>query len=417
VWVLLLLTEVAALAILARELYIDPNNAASWERFVLLLAMAITFEEMSHQVGKLRLLVSTGPQPNMSSVWVFAGPLCLWPGQAALLALGVGAHSWIRLQRTAGQPFYRKAYSIATAMLACWAAGEVLGARNGVPALMPGSIHDALLLIGAMLVYTSVNRVLITAAIVTAGGPRSVGVAIGALDQNILELATMCLGFFTALAAVRQPALAPMIMIPTLLIQRGALVKDLERAAATDTKTQVLTALAWEQRATRDLALLERTEDPAAIMLIDLDKFKQLNDTFGHLVGDAALACVGAALKQDLRHGELVGRFGGEEFVVMVPGVGIHASASIAERLRQRISEISVADCERAGGLAIRADDIPISASIGVACMPMHGLELQDLLHAADVALYAAKHAGRNRVEVAGRPGGTEHSEVVTDGV
>jgi len=204
--------------------------------------------------------------------------------------------------------------------------------------------------------------------------------------------------------------LAPLMIVPTLLLQRGALVKELERAAATDTKTQLLTALAWEQIAAHQLAIAKSTDASAAVLLIDLDRFKQVNDTFGHLVGDAALLKVGDRLKRELRQTEAVGRFGGEEFVVFLPGLEVTAALRVAERIRARIEAI---DMTEPGPGLLGSGPVPtLSASIGLACFPQHGTELAELLHAADAALYEAKRSGRNRVELAPMGGASDGAPV-----
>jgi len=406
---LLVSVEVLAGALTVFTIATLSSPANVWLRAAMLLAMSIVFEEMSRQVGKARLVISSGPKPDMTSVWTFAGALCLHPGQAALLAIAVSVHVWLRRQRQSGQFAYRKVYSGATVVLACLLASAILDTDD-----MVGPVHSHLgsvsLVLTAMLAYTCTNRVLISAGVVLSGGPRTWSVLVGTWDDNALEVATLCLGFFTAVAMLNQVWLAPLMIVPTLLLQRGALVKELERAAATDTKTQLLTALAWEQIAAHQLAIAKSTDASAAVLLIDLDRFKQVNDTFGHLVGDAALLKVGDRLKRELRQTEAVGRFGGEEFVVFLPGLEVTAALRVAERIRARIEAI---DMTEPGPGLLGSGPVPtLSASIGLACFPQHGTELAELLHAADAALYEATRSGRNRVELAPMGGASDGAPV-----
>jgi diguanylate cyclase (GGDEF)-like protein len=406
----LLCAELAAFVLTVAALATEATSARSWLTAALLLGTSIVFEEISSQVGKARLVISSGPKPDMTSVWTFAAALALCPGQAALLAAAVCVHVWFRRQRAAGQHLYRKIYTGATVVLACLAASAVL--HHGDWAAHAGSSHfgHISVLLSALVVYTATNRTLISVALVLSGGPHTVSALIGGWEDNSLEVATLCLGFFTSLALLDQPLSAPLMIIPTLLLQRGALVKELERAAATDTKTQLLTALAWERTAQHHLALAIATSTPAAVLLIDLDRFKQVNDTHGHLVGDAALRKVGDRLKRELRETEAVGRFGGEEFVVLLPGLDAKAAFGVAERIRARIESI---DMTEPGTMPAGATEAPsLSASIGLACYPQHGSELSDLLHAADIALYTAKRAGRNRVELATDPDPRDSSTI-----
>jgi diguanylate cyclase (GGDEF)-like protein len=406
----LILLELTAFVLTAAALATETTSGQSWLRAALLLGTSVVFEEISSQVGKARLVISSGPKPDMTSVWTFAAALALYPGQAALLAAAVCVHVWFRRQRASGQYAYRKIYSGATVVLACLAASSVLHRGNWAAHAGPNHFGYVSVLLTALVIYTATNRVLISVALVLSGGPRTVSALIGSWEDNSLEVATLCLGFFTSLALVDQPLLAPLMIVPTLLLQRGALVKELERAAATDTKTQLLTALAWEQIAKHQLSLAIATSAPAAVLLIDLDRFKQVNDTHGHLVGDAALLKVGDRLKRELRQTEAVGRFGGEEFVVLLPGLDAKAALGVAERIRARIESIDMAE---PGTMPAGATEAPrLSASIGLACYPQHGSELSDLLHAADIALYTAKRLGRNRVELAMEPGSRDGSTV-----
>jgi diguanylate cyclase (GGDEF)-like protein len=185
------------------------------------------------------------------------------------------------------------------------------------------------------------------------------------------------------------------------LLQRGALVAQLEEVAATDVKTKLLNALAWQQVAERELTALQHEGATGAVLIIDLDHFKDVNDRLGHLVGDAALVCVGDNLKRVLRQNDVVGRFGGEEFVALLPRIDVRTALLIAERVRACIRAVAQSEfCPT--DISAEVLPRPLSASIGVATFPDHGSEIDDLLRAADAALYVAKRAGRDRVALAG---------------
>jgi diguanylate cyclase (GGDEF)-like protein len=186
--------------------------------------------------------------------------------------------------------------------------------------------------------------------------------------------------------------------MPMILLQRGALIRELETVASTDSKTGLLNAIAWEQLAQRELSRASRDQLNVAILIIDLDRFKAVNDVYGHLVGDVVLREIGRCLITELRDYDTVGRFGGEEFVALLPDVTALEAGVIAERVRARINTLQMSVLSPS---TVTADDSILSASIGVACFPQDGSELQELLHASDAALYVAKNAGRNRVEFA----------------
>ena len=128
-------------------------------------------------------------------------------------------------------------------------------------------------------------------------------------------------------------------------------------------------------------------------MMLDLDHFKIVNDTFGHLAGDMVLATVAKALSGFLREGDLVGRFGGEEFVILLPRTTAGEAHQITERLRARVAQLTTPADDRPG-----SSPLQVTISIGVAAMESARRDLEDLLAAADHALYEAKQAGRNCV-------------------
>jgi diguanylate cyclase (GGDEF)-like protein len=138
------------------------------------------------------------------------------------------------------------------------------------------------------------------------------------------------------------------------------------------------------------------------LVLVDLDHFKAVNDDYGHLAGDDVLSAVAKALRGEVREHDVVGRFGGEEFVVLLPELGRDLDGSgelhaIAERIRHRISTLNVTVSAPNGAMTING----LSVSVGGATFPDHGVGLEQVLEAADAALYEAKRDGRNAVRIA----------------
>jgi diguanylate cyclase (GGDEF)-like protein len=141
----------------------------------------------------------------------------------------------------------------------------------------------------------------------------------------------------------------------------------------------------------REIARARRNKSPVAVVLLDLDHFKQLNDTMGHEVGDVVLKAVVSKLQQKSREEDIVCRYGGEEFVVVMPGASALMARSRADQVRRDIHELSK---------VVRHRRV-VSVSAGVAVMPDNALDSSALLQAADLALYQSKHAGRDRVTLA----------------
>jgi diguanylate cyclase (GGDEF)-like protein len=182
------------------------------------------------------------------------------------------------------------------------------------------------------------------------------------------------------------------------LLQRSLRHVHLVNASRVDSKTGLLNAGTWEREAASEVARAVRTRTPLAIALIDIDHFKAVNDSFGHLAGDLALREVARTLTIFLREYDLVGRFGGEEFAILLPQAKARDAYRIAERIRAHVAAmpIDVQDDPT-------TEPMRLSISIGVAALGARwdtgtGSQLTDLLAAADRALYQAKQNGRDRV-------------------
>ncbi|SDP91033.1 GGDEF domain-containing protein [Lentzea jiangxiensis] len=185
---------------------------------------------------------------------------------------------------------------------------------------------------------------------------------------------------------------------PLALLERAAQLPQWRRSAQRDAKTGLANAVHWDSRARYELTKGSTRTRPMAVMLLDLDHFKRVNDEVGHLAGDAALAAISLLLRGTVRRGDLVGRFGGEEFVVLLPDATPDEAESVAERVRKAVAALRVP--------TMATDGKPrelhgLTVSIGVSTTTRFGYELPDLLVAADAALLAAKAYGRNLVSMA----------------
>jgi diguanylate cyclase (GGDEF)-like protein len=171
----------------------------------------------------------------------------------------------------------------------------------------------------------------------------------------------------------------------------------LEAQSRIDAKTGLLNVSTWEREAEGEISRSMRTGTPLSLALVDIDHFKAVNDTHGHLVGDRVLRALADALTSHLRSYDKAGRFGGEEFVLLLTDTSEHDACRVAERLRSYVAEMTVPVSD-----APDAPDVQVTISIGVSAMePGMTRDLTDLLAAADSALYRAKQSGRNKVAVA----------------
>ncbi len=186
-----------------------------------------------------------------------------------------------------------------------------------------------------------------------------------------------------------------------LLAEVDRLYREQTLAAVTDAVTGLPNHRAVMSRVHEELARCERTQASCAILFIDLDHFKRVNDTWGHRAGDAILREVASRLRTTLRVEDFVGRYGGEEFAIVLTDTDILSASETAERLRSTIAEQPCIWQAEDGSTNII---IPITASIGVAAYHLHGVTREELVERADHAMYRAKQGGRNRVCVADLP-------------
>jgi diguanylate cyclase (GGDEF)-like protein len=186
-----------------------------------------------------------------------------------------------------------------------------------------------------------------------------------------------------------------------LLLEKGELTAKLElanseltRLASTDALTGLPNKRSLEAAITRDLARADRDKTWLSMVVVDVDHFKKFNDTYGHATGDVVLQAVAKALSRHLRAGDLAGRYGGEEFVLVLPGSNMIGARIAAERIRKALEQ-TVVDTEHG--------PLKVTASFGGAavCGPGCGGARAELFARADAALYEAKRSGRNRVVVA----------------
>ena len=193
-----------------------------------------------------------------------------------------------------------------------------------------------------------------------------------------------------------------------LTIARDEIRKQQEKvdALAAESRTDILTGLAnrrcFDEELGRRFDQWRRHKVPVSLLLVDIDRFKKINDTYGHPIGDSALKWVAAAQSGALRQMDVAARYGGEEFALLLPGTKLNDAANVAERLRATIADREFREGEHA---------FQITVSIGVA-MTMEGDTPEALIKRADEALYQAKHQGRNR---AFRHDGSEPAAIQTD--
>ncbi len=182
---------------------------------------------------------------------------------------------------------------------------------------------------------------------------------------------------------------APISQVCGLAISNARLYQDLHRLATTDALTGLCNRRQFFELGSRELSRARRHKRPVAALMLDIDHFKNVNDRHGHQAGDKVLAEVARNLREEVRATDICGRYGGEEFAVLIPEVELEVARQAAERIRRSIEALVIP----VSGASLR-----VTASLGVSVMEAEDLELDELLDRSDTALYRAKQAGRNRV-------------------
>jgi diguanylate cyclase (GGDEF)-like protein len=394
-----LAVDIMAVVLAGGAIAAMPVHSRDLFRFGLLVAGALAHREAVHQIESLReRAAGNGPLTRLTCLWIFAAALSVPLPLVFAVTAVVYLHCWYR--GSSGRP-YGTLFSGAAMVLAATAAVAVLQLLQptGYPIIPHGPLGLAVL-IAAGTVYWLVHYVLVISAVRMSDPlqrPRQVLVN---PSEQLVVAASLGLAVAFAVMLAEQPWLIPVLMITVFALHRALLLPHFQQAARTDSKTGLLTAGFWREEADRELERARRLLDPLGVLMLDLDHFKSFNDRMGHLVGDQVLRAVADELRSQTRPYDLVGRFGGEEFVILLPGVGIAQVEHIADRIRERISRLRVL----VDGPHNRPATVDgISVSIGAAVRPDDGDDVDQLLLAADGALMAAKAAGRDRVRLATR--------------
>jgi diguanylate cyclase (GGDEF)-like protein len=359
-------------------------------RTALLCLLAVVFAVTSHSVDRFRrFLGSDRSWVDATSVWAFAAVLSLPAGFAALVVLPGLLHLLLRTRRQESAHPHRIVFTAATMVLATLVASSVVQSIHGWLTVLPGGAAYLIAVASGILFLHTVNQGLVAAVIYLVSDAARFRDVLISRDDLTFELVSLVLGVMTGELVIQSPWLSPGSLAVVALLYRSTLIKQLQKLADTDAKTGLLNSSAWQGLARRELARMARGRQSAALLLIDLDHFKLVNDTFGHLMGDRVLIEVAACLQRELREYDAIGRFGGEEFVVLLENASLDAAADVAVRLRAGIGEMVV------------AQGVRVTASVGLAHTAHGDATLDDLLQAADSALYEAKALGRDRVRLA----------------
>jgi diguanylate cyclase (GGDEF)-like protein len=360
----------------------------------LLLCIAATVE-LTKRAGE-----NAGLIRDVYAVWELPIALLLPPVYALLVPVFRLALVQWRIRRV---PLHRRVFSASAVGLSYGSASLAFHGLSGThfeSAVSPGAHASAWILAvaAAALLQWSVNVAIMLPA--AKGSDPGVSVREMVLAPEVVrnDVAELCVAVLVTFGIAFTPLTIVFALPFVTLLQRSLRHAQLLNASRIDSKTGLLNAGTWEREAATEVARAVRTRTPLALMLIDIDHFKAVNDAHGHLAGDKALRAISRTFKIFLRDYDLAGRFGGEEFALLLPQTGGADAYRIAERMRVHIADMPITAGDDPG-----AEPIRVKVSIGVAALGTTwdratGSQLTDLLAAADTALYRAKSHGRDRV-------------------
>ncbi len=367
--------------------------------FVALLACGIAVTEANRSVREPQGTLAR----DLQCVWYLAIAITLPPWYALAAPIPLAVH---KLCRTRRMLIYRRVFSHAAIGLAY---GLASLAFHSLPAsavgASPGTGRHALYWVLAVaacgIAAAVVNYGFILVAIRLSDRDARIRDLVGSRESLTADLLELSLGVALALVVAINPVLMALALPTVVLCRRYLMQAQLLAQARIDAKTGLLNAGTWQREAAAEVYRALRGDAPLALVMVDIDHFSSVNETAGLAAGDQVLQGIARTVTQNLEGSGLVGRFGGEQFAILLPQTGETEARRLAERLRDHIAgePIAIEDGNHAGFV------FRLTVSIGIAILDRSRQALAELIGAADTALSEAKTTGRVCVVVPGEPG------------
>ncbi|HXY84892.1 MAG TPA: diguanylate cyclase [Gaiellaceae bacterium] len=374
------LVAVAALAVTVP--FLDRLQAAhQWAAFFILGSCAA--------IARLFVVRTPADQAyHTDIVFLIPAALILPPELIVLVAIAMMIPEWLKMRyRWYLQTFNILDYLLAT--MAAWAVGRELVLER-LP-VNSETLRLTVAGVAACVVFVAVNHILLAIMLRLARGFtfRETGLFDG--EYLATDLVLAALGVAVYALWLTDPWLIPFALTPLFLIHRSLSVPALQAEARVDPKTGLFNARHFAATLAEELGRAQRFARPLSLIMADLDLLRDINNTYGHLAGDAVLKGIAEVFRAELRHYDVPARFGGEEFSILLPETPSDQAFEIAERIRRAVAQ-------RSFDVETSSDPIHVTVSIGVAGYPKDGADANELIHQADLAVYRAKLQGRNRV-------------------
>lgn len=388
---LLAVTAIAAAAAAAATVFStwQPSNLL---RFVALLACSVVAVEATRSVKEVHGALSR----DLQTVWYLAIAVTLPPAYAFLAPVPLTAY---KLWRMPQMIVYRRIFSNATLILAYGCASLLFHAiPPSIAGFRPSIGSHALAWTGCValcgLMGWLINHALLLVAIRLSDPTAHLRELLGTRESITADLVELSLAVTVSLVVAINPALMVLALPSIVLYRRYLMHAQLIAHARMDAKTGLLNAVTWQREATAEFSRAQRTRSPLALALVIIDHFNDVNQIPDHLVRDQLLRDIATILRDELPGHDLIGRFGSEEFAILLPQTSPEEARRISERLRDHIAGEPIAiEAGTQAGYVFR-----LTVSIGVAVLNESRRALAELIGAAGSALDQAKSTGWNKV-------------------
>jgi len=320
-------------------------------------------------------------------VFVIAAAFLLPPELVALMGIVQHIPEWLKIRYR----WYLQTFNICNYVLGSMAVWFLAHQIMGWSLISDHTLRVAIAGFVCCVVFVAINHTVLALMLHFARGHTLRETGLFEIEHFSTDFVLAALGVATYAFWQVNPWLIPFAIAPLVLIHRSLAVPQLQAEARVDPKTGLFNARYFAAALSEEIARAQRFDRPMSLIMADLDLLRDINNSYGHLAGDAVLRGIADAFRAQLRQYDVPARFGGEEFSILLPETPPEQAMEIAERIRRAVAQ-------RTFDVETSSEPIRATVSIGVAGYPKDGTDANELIHQADLAVYRAKLQGRNRV-------------------
>ena len=320
-------------------------------------------------------------------VFLIAAAFLLPPELVALMGIVQHIPEWLKIRYR----WYLQTFNICNYVLGSMAVWFLAHHILSSGAISDRTLRVAFAGLVCCVVFVAINHTVLGLMLHFARGHTLRETGLFELEHLATDLVLAALGVATFAFWESNPWLIPFAIAPLVLVHRSLAVPQLQAEARIDPKTGLFNARHFAVALSEEIGRAKRFERPMSLIMADLDLLRDINNSYGHLAGDAVLKGIADVFREQLRHYDVPARFGGEEFSILLPETPPEQAMEIAERIRRAVAQ-------RTFDVETSSEPIRATVSIGVAVYPKDGTDANELIHQADLAVYRAKLQGRNRV-------------------